>query len=1179
MKLSRVRVPACRSARLIVMATLITLVLAPGAFAQEFRGAIAGRVSDASGAVLPGATVVATNLATNVTSTATTNSDGSYTILYLTPGTYAMDVELSGFKKVRREGLEIRVGDRLTIDLSLDVGDLAETVTVMAQSPILETSSGSSGQVIDSKRISLMPLSDGNPFVLARLVPGVGYTGELLFSRPFDNAGTSAINADGSTGGNEFSLDGSPNMTSGRRVAFVPPAGAVAEFKVQTASFDAADGHTAGAMVNVTLKSGTNMLKGEGYYYRRDEKTSAPDFFVKKSGAQKPSLKYDRFGGHFGGPVQLPKLYDGRNRTFFFGAVEWLYDEFPEPGSRTVPTAAMRNGDFSALLPAVVIYDPATAQLVNGRVTRTPFPNNQIPANRIHPIARNVLNFYPAPNQTGDAQGNNNYFSANPRTDDFYSISTRVDHRLTDRQQAFVRYTRNDRVEARNAFFGTVNGVNPVGNFLGRVNNGITYDHVYTMSSNTLLNVRGGWQRFQEPNIRQHQDLFDPSTLGFSAATVQLFNGARYFPLFDADFTDIGENLAATTVHSIYSVQPTVTRLMGKHSMKAGYDFRLYKEANFSFGAQAGSYQFASNFTRQTDTSAGSTGQGLASFLLGIPTGGSIDRNGSRLNYTPYHGIFIQDDWRISNRLTINAGLRYDYEAATTDSENRNVSGFDPTAALNITAAAQAAYARSPIAEVPVSAFNVRGGLQYASADNRGFWDAAKNNIQPRLGFAYQLNDKTVIRGGTGIYIVPFIISGVFQPGFNQSTPIVPTNDVGLTFRATMNNPFVDGVLQPAGGTNGPNTFLGQNLERFVPRDFQNAKNMRFSIGFQRELPGQWLLDAAFVGSRGWNLTTGGGGQIGEIDLNSIPARYLTTSQVRDVTTINALAATVPNPFQGLLPGTNFNGPTIAKSQLLRPFPQFGNVRSFDDDGTSQYKSAQVKLEKRFTKGYTVLASYTASTFTEKVFRLNPTDTEYEERLSEFDVPQRFVVSGIYELPFGKDRKWANGGVADAVIGGWSVQAIGQLQSGRPISFHDRNIYFNGDLNSLKTKYTSNTDVPVFDISGFYFSDALVQVSGVVSPALQRADQRKQLANNVRYFPSRIDGLRGHPLHLWDISLVKQLRLTDRVRAQFHIEFLNAFNKVIFNNPNTDPTSANFGKVTTMANLPRDIQIAAKIVF
>ena len=1173
-----------RGVRLLQWVMLLALCAAPVS-AQDFRGSIIGRVNDSSGARLPGATVTATNTATNVGSTTTTNNDGSYSILYLTPGTYTVAVELAGFKRIVRDAVEVRIGDRLTLDFALDLGRLEETVSVKAESPILNLANASAGQVIDEKRISLMPLSDGNPFVLSRLVPGVAYTGDLKFSRPFDNGGTSSINADGSTGGNEFTLDGSPNMANGRRVAFVPPAGAVQEFKVQTASFDAADGHTAGAMVNVTLKSGTNALKGESYYYLRDESLSATDFFVNKSGGTKPALDYKRFGGSLGGPVRLPGLFDGHDRTFFFGALEWLYDRFPEPGPQTVPTAAMRNGDFSALLAqGIVIYDPATAQLANGRVARTAFPGNIIPTNRLNSIARNVVSYYPESNQPGDASGRDNYFSVNPRTDDFYSISTRVDHRLTDRQQIFVRYTRNDRRESRGAIFGDVNSVVPTGNFLFRKNDGITADHVYTISSKSLLNVRGGWQRFGEPNVRQHEGLFDPATLGFSPAVLGQFGGAQYFPRFDFDtLSDIGDNLAGNTTHSIYSFQPTYTRMMGKHSVKTGYDMRLYREFGANAGRQAGEYLIRNNaaFTRQLDNSTSQNWQDVASFLVGLPTGGSIEVNGTRLNSTWYHGLFLQDDWRLSNKLTVNLGIRYEYEGATTDSENRNARGFDPAATLSITSAAETAYAASPIPQVPASAFRVRGGLQFATDDQRGFWNADGNNIQPRAGFAYQLDQQTVLRGGIGVYTVPFIIAGNFQPGFSQTTSLVPTLDRGLTFPATLSNPVPDGVQPPSGSSRGADTLLAQDISRFAPLDLNNSQNMRYTVNLQRELPGQWLLEVAYAGSRGWDLTTGGGGQAGEIDLNAIPVQYLATSPVRDQATIDFLAQLVTNPFANLIPGTGSNGATIARSQLLRPYPQFGNVRSFDDDGTSRYNSAQAKIEKRFTRGYTVLAAYTWSKFTERVFKVNPSDSGYEERLSEFDVPHRVALSGIWEVPFGKDRRWASGasGISNALIGGWSLQGIGQFQSGRPISFHDRNAYFNGDLGALKSDYSGDSNQPVFDISGFYFHDAAVQTSGVDDPTKQRADSRIRLANNVRYFPSRIPGLRGQGLNLWDISIVKQVPINGRVRAQFNVEFLNAFNHPVFNNPGTDPTAADFGKVTSQNNLPRDIQIAAKIVF
>ncbi len=487
---SRVRSHGCR-ARLLLAA--FTICMLPGvADAQDFRGGVVGKVTDESGAVLPGVTVTVMSRDTNVNNTAVTNESGAYTLLYLTPGAYRVSAELQGFKKVQRDNVEVRVGDRLEIDFKLEVGGITEVVNVAADTPLLDTRSGSAGQVIDEKRISLMPLSDGNPFVLARLAPGVAYHGDLKFSRPFDNGGTSDFTADGGPGRNEFTLDGSPNMANGRRVAFVPPAGAVQEFKVETATFDAQQGHTAGATVNVTLKSGTNKIKGDAYYHYRDEALGGNDFFLQRAGQPKAGMDYKRYGFNAGGPVFLGKLYDGRNKTFFFTGWEWLYDTFPEPGPFTVPTEAQRNGDFSALLSqGIVIYDPLTAvRRADGRIERQPFPNNVIPSGRISPIAREYLKYWPTPNQAGTSTGLNNYFSTNPRGDDFYSMNYRVDHVLTDKQRFFVRYSRNNRVENRGNWTGEVNGILPTGNFLFRINDAVNADHVWTMSPSSLLNVR-----------------------------------------------------------------------------------------------------------------------------------------------------------------------------------------------------------------------------------------------------------------------------------------------------------------------------------------------------------------------------------------------------------------------------------------------------------------------------------------------------------------------------------------------------------------------------------------------------------------------------------------------------------------------------------------------------------------
>jgi hypothetical protein len=1170
----------------------LALLCAGAVMAQESRGAVAGLVKDSSGAAVAGASVVATHLATNVATHTVTNPGGQYTLLYLTPGRYAVSAEVPGFKKAVRE-VDVRVADRLTVDLTLEPGGQQETVEVRAGTPLLEVSTGSAGQVIDAQRINLLPLSDGNPFVLSRLAAGTAYTGDLKFSRPFDNAGTSSIVADGApgtNGGNEFTLDGSPNMAHGRRVAYVPPSDAVEEFKVETATYDAQQGHTAGATVNVVLKSGTNDWHGTAYEFYRSDSISANDFFLNRAGRPRAPLSYNRFGGSLGGPVLLPG-YSGRDRTFFMVTYEGLKDEFPEPGTFTVPTEAERRGDFLALLrQGIVIYDPSTAvRLPDGRIQRQPFPGNIIPSNRLSPVALSYLNLYPAPNQSGDAQGRDNYIGPNGRGDSFNSMTARIDHKLSDSHRFFVRYTWNNRRENRGNWTGEVNGVRPIGNYLFRVNNAFTYDHVYTHSASTLVNLRVGFARFNEPNVRQHQGNFDPKSLGFSSRTAAFFGDASYVPRFEFPtdtYSNIGQDVGDKRATNVYSVQPTLTRLMGNHSLRVGYDFRMLRDNSYPANHPAGRYDFNTDFTRgPLDNSPGQFGQQLAAMMLGQPTGGFIDRTASRANQSLYHAGFVQDDWKVSRRLTLNLGLRYEYEGPITERFDRNIRGFDTTLTSPIEEAARRAYAASPVPEVGAADFRVKGGLTFLDRDHRGFWNADKNNFQPRVGFAFQAGDKTVIRGGWGIYSMPVVMENAIlggngvspfqQQGFSQSTNIVPTLDGGLTFRANLTDPFTDGVLDPPGSSLGAATFLGRDIN-FVPQDRKNAQNMRWSAGFQRELPGKWVFEAAYVGTRGYDLAVGvmDGTNLRGIDINAVPERYLSRSPVRDAAVINFLTANVPNPFRGLLPGTSLNGSTVQRQQLLRPFPEFGIIRTDRYDGTSRYHSGQFRLEKRFSGGYSLLLAYTVSRSTETFSLLNSTDARPEKRLAESDIPHRFVASGIWELPFGKGRRFELGGVARALLGGWSVQGIYNLQSGRPLTFG--NLYYDGDPSRLKADW-SNVD-RVFDTSGFYFHDAAVQTNGVDDPAKQRADSHIRLANNIRTFPSR-PGIRTQPVQFLDASLIKTVSFGNSVRLQLRFEAINALNHPIFDTPNLDPTSSNFGKTTSQFNIPRNYQLAAKVIF
>jgi hypothetical protein len=1167
--------------RLCLAITCSAAISSSPAFAQEFRGSIEGKVLDESGATLPGVSITATHSATGVRAAAVTNAEGRYLVPLLSPGLYRVTFELQGFRRVEREMVEVRVDERVAVDATLLIGSIAETVTVMAETPLLQSSTGSAGQVIDQQRIELMPLSDGNPLILARLAPGIVPFGDQRFFRPFDNGAIDEFSAAGApTTMNAYTIDGAPNQAHGQggaetRAAFIPPATAVQEFKVETATFDAQQGRTAGATINVAMKSGTNTYKGESYVYLRDERMAENDYFLKRRGQPEPALDYSRYGVTLGGPVR-------RNRTFFFGASEWLYDKFPDASQRSVPSLKQRNGDFSELLTqGIVIYDPATAFTnAAGRVERLPFPGNIIPSERISPIAREYMKYYPLPNQPGNAQGRLNYISGVTRDDDFYSYSLRIDHQFSPSHKTFARYSRNNRIEARGHWAGEVNGVRPVGFYLRRINDAVGLDYVWTISSSSVFNARASWGRFQEDDDRQSQNTFEPASLGFSPHTASLFRGYRYLPQIDLDsngFDEIGASWTGGITSNGWAFQPTWTKLTGAHSLRAGYDLRVNREDELFDGHPAGLYQFRGTYTRQAENSSNQFGQDLASLMLGLPTGGRIEQFSDRFNQVFYHGFFVQDDWKVTPRLTLNLGLRYEYEGAPTERLNRNVRGFDPDAVLTISGLAEAAYAANPIPEIAPNQFRVRGGARFVDTDHRGFWNADRDNVQPRVGFAYEWTDKSVVRGGWAVYTQPSYVQGARQLGFSSSTPLTASLDGGRTFRATWFDPFPDGLINPIGQALGADTNLGQTLSRFYDDiNFVNAQIMRWVIGLQHELPGRFVADASYVGSRGYDLRT-------DIQLNALPTQYLSRSATRDQATIdylNTSSSALPNPFRGLLPGTGLNGNT-SRQQLLRPYPQFTGIEGRRHDGSSRYHSLQLRLDRRLHKGLSFLTTYTYSRAIERLTLLNEADMEYEERPQRADVPHRIVLNPLWQLPLGRGRAMGSrlNRAIDGLVGGWNLSVIWQWQSGEPLTLANR--YYSGDIRRLETHISQdmNVDNPVFDTSGFYFHDEIVQTDGVDDPAKQRTDTRKNLDRNYRTLPSKVRSLRGTPVNSLDLSLVKSFQLARRMRAQIHVELYNATNYVWFRAPNVDPGNADFGRVTSQGNLPREFQLGAKLTF
>ncbi|MGH9629164.1 MAG: carboxypeptidase regulatory-like domain-containing protein [Bryobacteraceae bacterium] len=1153
----------------IFLRALCAAILAcvqPLLLAQDPRGTLRGQVVDVTGAVIPAAQVRATNTATGVIASAQTNESGNYSIPFLIPGTYTVSVEQTGFKKFSREGVQITVGDVVELTIPMEVGEVTETVEVTAQSPLLDTVTPSLGQVIDERRITELPTLAGNAFELALLTPGVMNGTNLRDRKPAFNNGGSQISTDGNgTYNNEFQIDGVSNTFAdgnGRaRVAFSPPQTSIQEFKMQTSTYDASVGHTIGSVVNVSTKSGTNDLHGEAHWFVRNSAFDAPNFFNNKQGTEAPVYQDNRYGASAGGPVFIPKAYDGRNKTFWFYA--WEANKWIVPGNftGTVPTEAQRRGDFSDLLrlgDSYQIYDPSTiTDLGNGRFGRQPFPNNIIPESRLDPVGRALANLYPLPNRSGSSDGRNNFFNGNIQSlEDYYVHIARVDHAFSDNWRMFGRIHYDWWEEDKNDHFNNrINGI-----ILNRINRGIALDNVFVLNPSLLLNVRYGLtnQEFPEHRVTRGYDL---ASLGFSPALTGLIDADMatvprvtingYSTLSPWESGD-GTNSSITHI-----ISTNFTKLQGAHNFKFGADLRLYRAFGNRFPRQVApdlNYNGMSYTRGPLDNSPGAAiGQELATMLLGIP-GGTMERSASYAMQSRFAGFYLHDDFKLSSKLTLNLGLRYEKEWPVTERYDRLVSGFALDTPNPIEAEARANYAQNPIPELPLDQFRVLGGLTFVGADGnpRSPFNGESNNFLPRIGFAYQLDSKTVLRGGYGLFydLIGVNRTEALQTGFSQLTPIQASLNNGLSFVANNANPLPNGLLAPLGPAGGLTTNLGQDID-FYNRARTHAYSQRWSFGMQRQI-GEFLVEATYVGNRGTRL-----GVLRE--LNETPAQYLSTSPVRDNETINFLSFQLPNPFNGTDP---IYPARISRGNLLRPYPQFGDVTVEDPIGYNWYHSLQVRGEKRFSKGFTFQLAYTWSKLMEAVEFLNPQDPMPYETIGELDRTHRLAASWIYELPFGRGRRFASNapGFANVFIGGWQLNGIISYQSGSPLGFG--NALFTGDVQDIALPRSERTAEQWFNTAAGFNRNAA-----------------QQLASNLRTFPLRFNGIRGDDQHRWDISALKNFALLEQLRLQFRAECFNALNQTNFNNPNTTPTSGAFGTITGTQSQARTFQFALKLEF
>ncbi len=1111
--------------------------------AQEFRSTITGSIQDQQGAGVPGAAVTATQTETAAKYKTVSEPNGQYTIPFVPPGTYSISVSAPGFKSYERSGFQVTANERLPLNVILDLGQVTEVMNVSGEAGLLETSTASAGQVINSRQIENIPMNGRTPLTLAQLSFGVIPNSDPRFNRPFDNGGPSGFSIGGAPAQtNEILLDGSPDVTANDRVSYNPPVDTIQEVKVEIFQADAAYGHTGGGTVNQITKSGGNKFHGTAYEFNQTSALESRNFFLSRSGQTLPVGRFNQYGTTLGGPVWIPKVFDGRNKLFFFFAYEGIKDSYPETITTTVPTAAERTGDFSQLLRVgsnYQIYNPYAGVAQGSRIARQPFAGNIVPQSLINPIAKNYLQFYPLPNAPGKADGASNYVANSVRSDVFDSEFGRLDYNISDRHKIFGTAHVNDRTENRGNLFFNIG----TGNFLTRANRGANVDDVFAFNPTTLLNTRVSWNRFVESSAKPSSG-YDFTKLGFPS---NLIAASRQLVLPVASigwFQQLGTDGGNVTPFDIFQIFSSLNKNKGSHNLKFGVDARLYRESNVGFGNSSGAYAFGTNWTRGPldNSSSAPLGQDFASFLLGLPTSGAggFDLNAARTNQAAYLALYAQDDYRIRPNVVINFGLRYDKDLSTTERYNRSVNGFDATATNPISGAAVAAYAARPIPELAAASFRTPGGLLFAGPGNRDVYKTRPGYFSPRFGFAWTPkwgHGKTVVRGGYSMFVFPIVTGGVNQPGFGQTTDVVSTLDSYLTPNATLSNPFPLGILQPTGSNLALRTNLGKGLTFYNPRPL-NPYSQRWTLGVQRQLAGNLVIELGYIGNHAVHLPV-------DQALNFLPRQYLSTLPVRDQPVIDRNTGNVTSPFAGLLPGTSLNGSTTSRAQLLLPFPEFGGITEQQvSQGSSYFHMGQVRVEKRFSQGLQLLANYSYSRLMERRSRLNDSDTRLEKRISGDDRPQRFVVSGNYELPFGKGKMFAGNAsrLTTAVIGGWVLSGVYTRQSGAPVNWGNV-IYLGGPLN-----WTSHNADRAFDTTRFVTASS------------------QQLSNNVRVFPTRFNNLRQDGSNTMDASLLKNTQILEGLRLQFRVEFFNVFNHPEFNSPDLSPTSSTFGQITGQAN-------------
>jgi hypothetical protein len=1132
---------------------LSAVLLSTVTFGQSFQGSLRGRVADPNGAVVTLAKITIIDEATTSSRSTITNDQGEYTFASLTPATYTIVVEAPGFKRTEQKGLVVSTQTAVSLDLRLELGMVTEQVNVTAESPLLDTSDASTGQVIDRQKLVDLPNLGRNPFMLSKLSESVVQVGNPKFNRMQDQSGSSQISiAGGPVRGNNYTLDGISITDSTNRAVIIPSQEAVQEMKVQANTYDAEMGRTGGGTFNTFLRSGSNDLRGSAFGYLRQTDWVANNFFSNRAGQGKPDQPFKNYGGSIGGPVILPKIYNGRSKTFFFVTGE-AYRQYDASGTRlSVPTALERSGDFSKSLTRTgalqVVHDPMSTR-ADG--TRTPLAGNLVPTSQMSRVGKALASYFPDPNVATAYYGAPNFDSTVRAFNRADQMTFKVDHDFTTWWKASFSYLHYGSQEPSNRWFP---------NQIASPNQGVIYRKVdatqanstFTLTPTTVLTVRYGFNRF--PNFTPPISLgFDLASLGLPASLVAVTK----YPAFPAitlgsDFANYGGGTTSQNVYHSKSINATLSKFIGRHRLKGGFDYRLLHHDGAP-GVGPSSFTFGDVFTRSSArTAVTGTGSGLASMLLGYPTGGSQTVGTNFYNFVRYYGFFVQDDIRITSKLTVNFGMRMEHESGPADTNNKFIIGFDTGVA-------------SPLAAT--TGLPIKGSVLYAGVGGNAThaFDPSAIKWGPRFGFAYAADAKTSFRGGYGIFWAPLSFSFQNTLGFSQANPIVTSFDNNFTPAASLDNPYPSGLSQPVGTAGGGLTGVGQSISVYDLGTHSAGYVQQFSLDVQRQLPGSFVLSTGYIGSRGIHLVQDGR------NANQLHDSYLSLG--------TALNSNVANPMYNKGGALSVGNPTIPLSQSLLAFPQFTGVTiNSAPTNHSRYDAFYAKVQRRFAAGMTILSTYTWSRSMDMGFGSvgntyssvpggpqSVYNLAAEYGLSAQSTPHRLSMAMTYELPFGKGKAMlANNKLLDYAIGGWSANFVSVLQSGYPLAITQSN---NNSVLGASTQRPNATGTSASVDAPF-----AKRLDGWINPAAFTVAPQFTYGNVSRVIP-----LRGPGQVNFDVSIFKTFTLVEGLKAQFRAESLNVTNTPMFYGPNTNVSNNAFGTITSQANYPRLIQIGVRL--